>query len=79
MTRNHWSIENRVFHVRDVGMGEDACRARTGSAPMILSALRNTVRNLLRAAGASNIAAALRRHAARPHEALALIHAKDDF
>ncbi|RME40902.1 MAG: hypothetical protein D6788_02360, partial [Planctomycetota bacterium] len=55
------------------------CRVRTVAAPMILSTLRNTALNLLRAAGVSNIAAALRRHAARPREALALIHAKDDF
>lgn len=79
LTRDHWGIENRVFHVRDVTMGEDACRVRTGSAPMILSALRNTALNLLRATGVSNIAAALRRHAARPYEALALIHNNDDF
>jgi hypothetical protein len=68
-----------VFHVRDVTLGEDACRVRTGSAPMILSTLRNTALNLLRAAGVSNIAAALRRHAARPREALALIRHKDDY
>ena len=79
LTRGHWGIENRVFHVRDVTLGEDACRVRTGAAPIILSVLRNAVLNLLRMAGVSNIAAALRRHAARPREALALIHAKDDF
>ena len=79
LTRNHWGIENRVFHVRDVTMGEDACRVRTGAAPIILSILRNTALNLLRASGVSNIAAALRRHAARPYEALALIQSKDDY
>jgi hypothetical protein len=29
-------IENGVFHVRDVTLGEDGCRVRTGSAAMIL-------------------------------------------
>jgi hypothetical protein len=46
---------------------------------MILSTLRNTALNLLRASGVPNIAAALRHHAAHPREALALIHSKDDY
>ena len=79
LTRQHWGIENRVFHIRDVTFGEDHCRVRTGSAPLILSTLRNTTLNLLNARRATNKAAALRRHAARPYEALALIHSKDDF
>lgn len=73
LTRQHWGIENRVFHVRDVTLGEDHCRVRTGAAPMILSTLRNVTLNLLHAEGVPNIAAALRRHAAHPLEALALI------
>lgn len=73
LTREHWGIENRVFHVRDMSYGEDHCRVRTGAAPIILSTLRNVTLNLLRWAGVRNIAAALRRHAAHPLEALALI------
>jgi hypothetical protein len=73
LTRQHWGIENRVFYVRDVTFGEDHCRVRTGAAPMILSTLRNVTLNLLHGQGVPNIAAALRRHAAHPHEALALI------
>ena len=73
LTRQHWGIENRVFHVRDVTYGEDQCRVRTGAAPMILSTLRNVTLNLLRWNHVRNIAAALRRHAARPLDALALI------
>ena len=79
LTRQHWGIENRVFYVRDVTLGEDHCRVRTGSAPVILSTLRNVVINLLSARKVTNKAAALRRHAARPHEALALIRNKDDY
>lgn len=79
LTRQHWGIENRVFYVRDVTFGEDHCRVRTGSAPMILSTLRNLALNLLNRKAVSNKAAALRRHAAQPHEALALIHQKDDY
>lgn len=79
LTRQHWGIENRVFYVRDVTMGEDHCRVRTKSAPMILSTLRNIALNLLNGNAVKNKAAALRRHAAHPYEALALIRNKDDF
>ncbi len=72
LTRQHWGIENSVFYVRDMTFGEDACRARTGSGPHILSCLRNAAINLLNRAGVKNKAAALRRHAAHPDEALAL-------
>jgi hypothetical protein len=73
--RGHWGIENRLFHVRDVTLGEDACRVRSGHAPQNLAALRNLALTLISAAGWINKAAALRRHAAHPHEALALIKA----
>ena len=73
MIRGHWGIENSVFHVRDVTLGEDQCRVRTGSAPHILSSVRNIVLNLLHKIKDVNIAAMLRRHAAHPLEALKLI------
>ena len=66
-------IENGVFYVRDVSMGEDACRVRTGAAAMILSTMRNVALNLLNGLGVANKAAALRRHAACPREALMLV------
>lgn len=71
--RGHWSIENRLHYVRDVTFGEDACQVRTGAGPQVLAALRNTVIGTLRRAGYTNIAAALRSFAARPHDALRLI------
>jgi predicted transposase YbfD/YdcC len=73
LVRGHWSIENRLFWVRDMTFGEDQCRVRTGSAPAFLSSCRNLAISLLNRHGRSNKAAALRRHAARPYEALALI------
>jgi predicted transposase YbfD/YdcC len=73
LTRQHWGIENGVFYVRDLSFGEDACRVRTGSGPHILSCLRNAAINLLNRSGVTNEAAALRRHAAHPDEALALV------
>ena len=77
LTRQHWGIES-LFHVRDVTFGEDACRVRTGHAPLLLSGLRNVCLQVLAHAGWKNRAAALRRHAAHPLEALALLKQKLD-
>jgi predicted transposase YbfD/YdcC len=41
--RDHWAIENRVFYVRDVTLGEDRCAVWRGSGPQALAALRNGV------------------------------------
>ena len=72
LVRAHWSVE-MLFYVRDVTFGEDACRARTGAAPFVLSALRNAAITLLDEHDLVNKAAALRRHAAYPAEALAMV------
>ena len=71
--RGHWGIENRLHWVRDVTLDEDRCQVRTGAAPQVLAAVRNTAIGALRRAGCANIAAALRRHAAHPDEALRLL------
>lgn len=71
--RGHWAIENRLHWVRDVTLGEDACQVRSGAAPQILAALRNTVLALLRGAGWSNIAAALRHYAWQPRTVLTVL------
>jgi hypothetical protein len=73
--RGHWGIENRVHWVRDVTMDEDRCQIRTRAAPQVMAALRNMTISLLRLAGKRNVAAAFRRHAAHPSEALALVGA----
>ena len=76
LSREHWGIENRLHWVKDVTFDEDRSQVRTESAPQVLSAIRNTVIGLLRIAGNSNIAAALRRNAARPNIPLGLVGAK---
>jgi hypothetical protein len=43
LARDHWHIENRLFHVRDVTFGEDLCQVRSGAAPMALALLRDAV------------------------------------
>jgi hypothetical protein len=73
LTRHHWGIENRSHWVRDVTFDEDRSQVRCGSTPEVMAALRNAVIGLLRAGGATNIAAACRRCAAQPAHALALI------
>ena len=71
--RGHWQIENGLHYVRDRTMGEDACQVRSDRAPANLAACRNAALNLLRRAGVTNVAAALRRHAMYPRQALALL------
>lgn len=73
--RGHWTIENRVHRVRDVTMGEDASQLWKGNAPQVLAAWRNALLNLWRTQGRSNIADALREHAASVPRALQLIGA----
>jgi predicted transposase YbfD/YdcC len=60
--RGHWGIENRLHWVRDVTFAEDHSQARTGAGPQVMATIRNLVISLLRLAGATNIAAALRHH-----------------
>jgi predicted transposase YbfD/YdcC len=71
--RGHWQIENGLHYVRDVTLGEDACQVRADRAPANLAACRNTALNLLRLRGVTNLAAALRRHAMYPQQALTLM------
>jgi hypothetical protein len=71
--RGHWGIENRTHWVRDVIFGEDSCQIRTGVAPEVRAACLNLVTALLRRAGRSDIAAALRTYAGRPVAAVQLI------
>jgi hypothetical protein len=51
LARNHWRIENSLFHVKDVSFQEDACRVRCGQAPAALAHIRNAALNLIRRRG----------------------------
>ena len=73
LTRGHWGIENKLHYVRDVTLGEDGCRVRSGAAPQVLAAVRNAVIHLLAGVEASSTAAAVRRLNNHPEEALALL------
>jgi predicted transposase YbfD/YdcC len=73
LIRRHWSIENGLHWVRDVTSGEDASQLRTGTAPQVMSSLRNLAIGVLSRAGPVNLAAALRRHARDPTRPLATL------
>jgi hypothetical protein len=73
LVRGHWHIEHTSHWVRDVTFDEDRSQVRCGSIPPVMAAFRNTAIGLLRWAGHTNIAAACRRLAAQPAQALALI------
>jgi predicted transposase YbfD/YdcC len=71
LVRGHWSIENKVHHVRDLTFDEDRQRARTANAPAVLATLRNIIIAAIRRTGATNIAAARRAASSNPHTAIA--------
>jgi predicted transposase YbfD/YdcC len=78
LVREHWRIENCLHWVRDMTLGEDACRVRSGSAPQVLAALRNVVVHLLsgeasKSETGESRAAVCNRLAARPTEALEVL------
>jgi predicted transposase YbfD/YdcC len=73
LLRGHWHIENKAHWVRDVTFDEDRSQVRVGAIPQVMAAFRSTAIGLLRATGATNIAAATRYYAAQPREALILL------
>lgn len=52
LSRAHWQIENRSFRVKDGTFAEDACRVRSGNAPIALAHLRDCALACIRRAGA---------------------------
>lgn len=73
LVRSHWRIENQLHYVRDVTLGEDACRVRKGAAPQVLAALRNAVVHILAAIPAKSTPEALELLHMHPEHAQRLI------
>jgi predicted transposase YbfD/YdcC len=71
--RDHWQIENGLHYVRDVTLGEDACRVRSGTAPQVLAAIRNAAIHLLVAVEAESRPEAIEYLQVHPEEARKLI------
>jgi len=73
LSRQHWTVENGSFWVRDVTFDEDRSQVRCGQIGQVMASLRNVAISLMRSHGECNIAAACRRFAAQPAAALALL------
>ena len=73
LVRDHWAIENKLHHRRDVSLGEDACQTRTGPVPGLLAQLNSTVLSLMDRAGVGNVARQMRYFDAHLEQALALV------
>lgn len=55
LVRGHWSIENKIHHVRDTTYNEDRNQVRTGHAARNIAVLTNAALTALRAAGLPDI------------------------
>lgn len=64
-----------MHYVRDVTLGEDAHQMHTGHAPEALATIRNSLLNLLRADGWTNMAAAFRHYNGSVQDAMQFIGA----
>jgi predicted transposase YbfD/YdcC len=51
LSREHWGIENKLHHVRDVTCREDQARAHAGHTPQVFAAFRNTTLTIIRRLG----------------------------
>ena len=71
--QGHRGIENRLHWIPDVDFDQDRSQIRTGHGPQVMATLRNTAISLLRLAGATNIAEALRHHARQPDRPINLL------
>ena len=73
LIRSHWGVENQLFGVRDVTMGEDACRVRKRNAPEALAVSRNLVLAILPKAKDRSRAGMMRHLCLHPKKALGLL------
>ena len=73
LVRRHWAVENELHWRRDVTLGEDGCRSRTGKVPQMLATLNNVVLALMQMLAVSNVAGQMREFAAFPDQALRLL------
>jgi hypothetical protein len=69
LSRGHWAIENQLHYVRDVTLGEDASRIRSGAAPQAMAAIRNLILAVLQRDQMTNRAAGVRHFAWHPDQA----------
>ena len=73
LRRGHWIIENALHRQKDVLFREDASQVHQGSAPTVLSLLRDAAITLLHLTGSRDLAARTRALSQSPHQAFALV------
>lgn len=73
LARGHWEIENGLHYVKDVTLGEDRSRIRSGHGPSVMAMLRDTVVSVLHRAGWRTIAERLRYYSGEVAAALAVL------
>jgi predicted transposase YbfD/YdcC len=71
LTRDHWSVENRLHWRRDATLGEDRCGVRFPPVAQMLAVLNTVVLSLMDAHHVTNVARQIRRFASHPNEAFA--------
>lgn len=76
LNRNHWHIENKLHHVRDMTFREDQSRVRNHAKAQILCAVRNTAISLASLAGFSNVMEAIEIFGEQCERALQLVTMK---
>ncbi len=73
IVRGHWGIENRLHWVRDVILGEDASRIRSGHAPQVRAVFRNVAVSFLGWLGYDSPSERFRHFAWNPAEAIKIV------
>lgn len=73
INRGHWGIENDLHWVRDVVLGEDASRIRTGQAPRVMAVFRNVAISFLGLLGYDSPSEGLRHFAWNAAEAVSCV------
>lgn len=73
LNRNHWHIENRLHHVRDMTFREDQSRIRHHGKAQIMCAMRNTAIALAALTGFSNVMEAIEVFSEQREEALNMV------
>ena len=69
LSRGHWAVENQLHYIRDVTLGEDARRIRSGAAPQAMAAVRNLVLAVLHRVGTHTRASGIRHFGWQPDRA----------
>lgn len=74
--RGHWTIENKIFHVRDVTFNEDRISTKTPSITEFLICFHNMAMNIIRRLRGHQIAQSLRYYCYNPTKLVSEVFGK---